>query len=64
MKRFEIRLGKDLHEKLRRESFETEKSMHEIIIGLIEEYYEVKEVGEDDRRPIWLCYQKQLSEGR
>lgn len=44
MKRFEIRLGKDLHEKLREESFITEKSMHEIVIELIEKHYKEKEV--------------------
>lgn len=43
MKRFEIRLNKELHEKLRVESFITEKSMHEIVIELIEEHYNKKE---------------------
>ena len=43
MKRFEIRLSKELHEKLREESFITEKSMHEIVIDLIEEHYNKKE---------------------
>lgn len=43
MKRFEIRLSKELHEKLREESFITEKSMHEIVIELIEEHYNKKE---------------------
>ncbi len=43
MKRFEIRLSKNLHEKLREESFNTEKSMHEIVIELIEDHYNKKE---------------------
>lgn len=43
MKRFEIRLDKEIHEKLKRESFETGKSMHQIIIGLIEKHYDKKE---------------------
>ena len=43
MKRFEIRLDKDLHEKLRKESFFTGKSMHEIVIELIKEHYRGKE---------------------
>lgn len=43
MKRFEIRLSKELHENLREESFITEKSMHEIVIELIEEHYNKKE---------------------
>ena len=43
MKRFSLRLEKDLHEKLREESFITEKSMHEIVIELIEEHYNKKE---------------------
>ena len=40
MKRFSLRLEDDLHEKLRRESFETGVSINEIIIKLVEEYYE------------------------
>lgn len=47
MKRFEIRLDRELHEKLREESFKTGKSMHQIIIELIKEYYENKEVEND-----------------
>ena len=43
MKRFSLRLEDKLHEKLRRESFITEKSMHEIVIELIEEHYNKKE---------------------
>lgn len=43
MKRFEIRLDKEIHEKLKRESFETDKSMHQIIIELIEKHYNKKE---------------------
>ena len=39
MKRFEIRLEKRLHNKLRGESFRTGKSMHEIVLGLIEKHY-------------------------
>ena len=35
MKRFSLRLEKDLHEKLRRESFETGESINEIITKLI-----------------------------
>ena len=42
MKRFEIRLSKELHENLREESFITGKSMHEIVIELIEEHYKMK----------------------
>lgn len=44
MKRFELRLVKDLHEKLREESFFSGKSMHEIVIELIEKHYKEKEV--------------------
>ena len=43
MKRFSLRLEDKLHEKLREESFITEKSMHEIVIELIEEHYNKKE---------------------
>ena len=39
MKRFSLRLKKELHEKLRRESFETEVSINEIVTKLIEEKY-------------------------
>lgn len=39
MKRFEIRLPKKLHEKIRRESFETGKSMNEITVEMIENNY-------------------------
>lgn len=39
MKRFSLRLEKDLHEKLRRESFETERSINKIITELIEDKY-------------------------
>jgi predicted HicB family RNase H-like nuclease len=39
MKRFSLRLEKELHEKLRRESFETEASINEIVTKLIEEKY-------------------------
>ena len=45
MKRFEIRLDKEIHEKLKRESFETGKSMHQIIIELIEKHYNKKKEG-------------------
>lgn len=47
MKRFELRLDEDIHEKLREESFKTGKSMHQIIIELIKEYYENKDVESD-----------------
>lgn len=39
VKRFEIRLEKDLHDKLREESFKTEKSMQQIVVELIEKHY-------------------------
>ena len=39
MKRFSLRLEKDLHEKLRTESFKTERSINEIITELIEDKY-------------------------
>lgn len=42
MKRFEVRLRKDLHEKLRTESFKTGKSMHQIVMELIEKHYETR----------------------
>ena len=42
MKRFEIRLDKDIHEKLRAESFKSGKSMHQIVVGLIAAHYEKK----------------------
>ena len=47
VKRFEIRLDKELHDKLREESFLTGKSMHEIVIELIEKYYKNKEEKKD-----------------
>ena len=47
MKRFEIRLDKELHDKLREESFVTGKSMHQIMIELIENYYKNKEEKKD-----------------
>ncbi len=43
MKRFELRLDKDMHQKLRKESFETGKSMNQIVSELIKRYYENKE---------------------
>ena len=43
MKRFELRLDENIHEKLREESFKTRKSMHQIIIELIKEHYENKD---------------------
>ena len=39
MKRFSLRLEDDLHEKLRRESFETGESINEIITKLIKSKY-------------------------
>lgn len=47
MKRFSLRVPKELHEKLRKESFETERSINEIITELIEKYYEE---GEDEEK--------------
>ena len=47
MKRFEIRLDKELHDKLREESFLTGKSMHQIMIELLEKYYKNKEEKKD-----------------
>ena len=38
MKRFSLRIPVGLHEKLRKESFETGKSINELIINAIEEY--------------------------
>ncbi len=38
MKRFSLRIPVKLHEKLRKESFETGKSINELIINAIEEY--------------------------
>lgn len=49
MKRFSLRLEDELHEKLRRESFETGVSINEIIVKLIEEYYKGEE-GESEER--------------
>lgn len=47
MKRFSLRLEKDLHEKLRTESFKTERSINEIVVGLIKNNYkEEKEMEE------------------
>lgn len=43
MKRFEIRLDKNIHEKLRAESFKSGKSMHQIIMQLIAAHYAKKE---------------------
>lgn len=43
MKRFEIRLDKNIHEKLRAESFRSGKSMHQIIMQLIAAHYAKKE---------------------
>ena len=51
MKRFELRLHKDLHEKLRTESFKTEKSMHRIVMELIEKHYEKKKDKGEGRQP-------------
>lgn len=39
MKRFSLRLEKDLHEKLRKESFDTGESINEIITKLIKNKY-------------------------
>ncbi len=50
MKRFELRLGKDLHEKLREESFFTGKSMHQIVVELIENHYQIKKSSKNDKR--------------
>ena len=47
VKRFEIRLNKELHDKLREESFLTGKSMHQIMIELLEKYYKNKEEKKD-----------------
>ena len=47
VKRFEIRLDKELHDKLREESFVTGKSMHQIMIELLEKYYKNKEEKKD-----------------
>ena len=47
VKRFEIRLDKELHDKLREESFLTGKSMHQIMIELLEKYYKNKEEKKD-----------------
>ena len=54
MKRFEIRLSKELHENLREESFITGKSMHEIVTELIEEHYKMKlvELNEGTRKEL------------
>lgn len=49
MKRFSLRLEDDIHEKLRRESFETGVSINEIIVELIEKYYKNGE-GENEKR--------------
>ena len=42
MKRFEIRLDKGMHEKLRAESFRSGKSMHQILVEIIAAHYEKK----------------------
>ena len=47
VKRFEIRLDKELHDKLREEGFVTGKSMHQIMIELLEKYYKNKEEKKD-----------------
>jgi predicted HicB family RNase H-like nuclease len=43
MKRFEVRLDDSLHEKLREESYLTGKSMHQILMELIENHYKTKD---------------------
>ena len=48
MKRFSLRLEKDLHEKLRTESFETERSINEIITELIEDKYKEEKAMDKD----------------
>ena len=52
MKRFEIRLDKDIHEKLRAESFKSGKSMHQIVVGLIAAHYEKKEEDKGENRQL------------
>ena len=47
VKRFEIRLDKELHDKLREESYVTGKSMHQIMIELLEKHCENKEEKKD-----------------
>ena len=47
MKRFEVRLDDSLHEKLREESYLTGKSMHQIVVELIENYYKTKDKKKD-----------------
>lgn len=39
MKRFSLRIPADMHEKLRRESFKTERSINDLIIDSIKEKY-------------------------
>lgn len=39
LKRFEVRMEDDLHLKLKKESFKTNKSMQEIVIELIRSHY-------------------------
>lgn len=43
MKRFSLRIDGELHEKLRKESFETERSINELITELIECKYKEEE---------------------
>lgn len=52
MKRFEIRLDKDIHEKLRAESFKSGKSMHQIVVELIAAHYEKKEEDKSEDRQL------------
>lgn len=52
MKRFEIRLDDSLHEKLREESYLTKKSMHQIIVELLEAYYFGKDGSNYEARDV------------
>ena len=46
LKRFEVRLEDGLHEKIKRESFETGKSMQVLIIELLKEKYGEEKKGD------------------
>ena len=48
MKRFSLRLEDELHEKLRTESFKTERSINEIITELIEDKYKEEKAMDKD----------------
>jgi len=43
MQSLKVIIEKELHEKLRTESFKTRKSMNEIVTELIEKHYDVKQ---------------------